>query len=594
MQMLKSKVSELPELPGIYKFLNADKQVIYVGKAKNIKKRVSSYFNKNQYDAKTEELVKNIVYIDTTITSDEYSALILENEQIKKYWPKYNIALKDDKNYPSIETNPKHEFPKLDYHTGNKQPGYKYLGPYTDRYAVKSMLRELQKLFLIRSCSDSQFNQHKACLLYQINRCSAPCELKITVPEYNKQYQQAMLFLQGKHQDLLKDWQQKMQLAADKEQYEKAGYYRDLIKRCHKLSGKDPIKESLDIVVLAHKQQQIYLLWLIVRDGVIKDKQEFKVQNPIAASDSEVLKTIIIQKLTNMPSIYGLPEQILTDISESAWQEIKKVTGLKKIKLANLQQVSMQRWLQVAKQNLMQILKKIDVDWAQTIYLDPEIQSILKLEQAPKHTECFDISHTSGKQVYASCVVFDSSGPNKKQYRTYKIPFEDKPDDYLALRYVFEKRYQEPKVIPDLIIVDGGKGQLNILLSALKGTVCEHVPVLAISKGPERKEGAELLHTRIRQDFQVSKFNQALFSLLFIRNEAHRFALRQHRLARTKNSIKFKIEHVPGISAKKRQALYNHFGGLSGLRVATIKEITAVPGIGPKLAQKLLEFLQDN
>lgn len=591
--MPQIKLSDLPELPGVYKFFNSADTVIYVGKAKNLKRRVSSYFSKKTQDAKTNELVKNINYFDVIITKDEYSALLLENELIKKYWPKYNIALKDDKNYPSIITNKKHPYPRLDYHTGTKKPGNEYFGPYTDRYAVKSMLRELQKLFQVRSCSDYQFNQHKACLLHQIKRCSAPCEAKISNKDYQSQYKQALLFIQGKHTSLLNQWQQEMLSAAENEHYEKAAYYRDLIQRCHKLCGKDISKDSLDIVVLAHKNNNCHLLWLWVRDGMIKGKQEFKVDNPMQDPDTKVLETIILQRLTSMPSKFGFPAKILVDLPIKNWQKIKPALGNKKIELADPNAINMQRWLEIGQQNLTQMLKQIDVKWADTVFNDPELTQILELPSPPKHTECFDISHTAGKQVYASCVVFNETGPNKKLYRTYKIPFDEKPDDYLALKYVFEKRFAEPKQIPDLIIVDGGKGQLNILLKALKDTVCQDIPVLAISKGPSRKEGEELLHTRLYKDFKVSRFNQALFSLLFIRNEAHRFALKQHRKARAKQTIKFTIENVPGISAKKRQALYNHFGGLAGLKEASVKDIAKVPGIGPILAKKIRELLDD-
>lgn len=591
---MKAKLSKLPNLPGIYKFFNSNAEVIYVGKAKNLKKRVTSYFAKKHNDAKTKELVANINDLDIIVTKDEHSALVLENELIKEFWPKYNIALKDDKNYPSIVTDNKHPFPGLDYHTGKKQIGKQYLGPYTNRYAVKSILRELQKLFLIRSCSDYQFNQHKACLLYQIKRCSAPCEQKISETEYKTSYQQAMLFLRGQHQNLLEQWQQQMQTAAELENYEQAAYFRDLIKRCHSLSGKHKSEDSLDIVMLASKGKQTMLLWLIVRDGALKSKQEYKVQNPIQAPEVEVLASLVLQVLSGMPSKYGLPKQILVDLPDAKWAEIQAAINQKQIKKQAPNNPKMQKWLDLGQQNLNQMLKNLDIQWANTIFNDPEINSLLALTAPPKHTECFDISHTFGKQVYASCVVFDENGPNKKLYRTYKIPFEDKPDDYQALRYVFNKRYNEPKTIPDLIIVDGGKGQLNVLLKALSDTKLANVPVLAISKGPSRKEGQELLHSRSQQDVKVSQFNQALYSLLFIRNEAHRFALKQHRKSRAKQAINFTIENVPGVSANKRQALYQHFGGLAGLRKASAKEIIKVPGIGPKLAQKILEFLNDN
>lgn len=592
--MPQIKLSDLPDLPGVYKFYNSAGSVIYVGKAKNLKKRVSSYFNKQLKDTKTKELISNVVEYDVIITKDEYSALILENELIKKFWPKYNIALKDDKNYPSIITNKNHKYPRLDYHTGKKIPGNDYFGPYTDRYAVKSMLRELQKLFQIRSCSDYQFNQHKACLLHQIKRCSAPCEAKISVAEYNDQFKQALLFLQGKHSNLLKKWQAEMLEASELENYEKAAYYRDLIQRCHKLCGTDNTSESIDLVMLAHKNNNAHLLWLWIRDGIIKGKQELQVSNPIEKSDKDVLEAIVLQRLSSMPTKFGFPAKILVDLPKESWHKIQPALGNNKIQLVDPNAENMKKWLKLGQQNLNQMLKQIDVKWADTLFNDPELQKLLQLPCPPKHTECFDISHTSGKQVYASCVIFNEYGPNKKLYRIYKVPFEDKPDDYMALKYVFEQRFQQIKSLPDLIIVDGGKGQLNILLNALKNTPCEHVPVLAISKGPSRKEGAELLHSRSEKDFKVSKFNQALFSLLFIRNEAHRFALKQHRKAREKQAIKFTIEKVPGISAKKRQALYNYFGGLAGLKAASSKEIAQVPGIGYVLANKLREFFDDN
>ncbi len=591
--MLQTQINDLPNLPGVYKFFNAKHEVIYVGKAKNLKKRVSSYFSKQSHDSKTLELVKNIFELDTIITKDEYSALILENELIKEFWPKYNIALKDDKNYPFIITNKKHAYPRFDYFAGKKQKGNEYLGPYTDKNAIKTMLREIQKLFLIRSCTDHQFNQHKACLLYQIKRCSAPCEQKQSPESYQEQYKEALMFLKGKHYKLQEKWQAEMQAAAAAQNYEKAANFRDLIKRSHKLSGKNNSNDSLDVVVLANKDEQAYLLWLWVRDGMLKGKQEFKIRNPIAEPKDHVLETLVIQILTSMPSKFGIPNRILVDLPEARWSNVQLVTGMN-IKQENPKNPRMQKWLDLGQQNLAQTLKKIDIKWGETIFNDQELQQILQLAKPPKHTECFDVSHTSGKQVYASCVVFDENGPNKKLYRTYKIPFDDKPDDYLALNYVFNKRYQDIKQVPDLIIVDGGKGQLNILLSALKSTICADVPVLAISKGPSRKEGGELLHSREFKDYKVSQFNQALYALLYIRNESHRFALRQHRKAREKHSICFKIENVPGISSKKRQELYSYFGGLSGLRSASIQEIAKVKGIGPKLAQKIQEFLNDN
>lgn len=588
------KISKLPELPGVYKFFDLNNNVIYVGKAVNLKRRVSSYFQKNNKDPKTAELVKNIASLDVIITKDEYSALILENELIKSYWPKYNIALKDDKNYPSVVTDEQHMFPRLEYHVGPRDHSLKYFGPYTDRSAVKAILKELQKLFQIRSCKDLQFNQHKACLLYQIKRCSAPCENKISQKEYKKNYQEAMMFLSGNHKKLLEKWQAKMLELSAARKYEQAAFFRDLIKRCHKLSGKHDAKTALDVVALAQNSDRMYLIWLWVRDGILKGKQEFKVHNPISESEQTVLKALVMQMLTNMPSRFGKPDSILLDMSDQDWHEIQLATKNTKIKKVNIKNPDVQKWLNIAQQNLQIMLNKMNINWAETIYSDPELKTILRLEKIPARTECFDISHTSGKQVYASCVVFDTNGPNKKLYRTYKIPFEDKPDDYNSLRYVFQKRYQDMQDVPDLIIVDGGKGQLSAVLQALAGTASANIPVLAISKGPQRKEGAELLHTRDVCDYKVSAYNQALYSLLFIRNESHRFALKQHRKSRQKQSIKFKLENVPGIAAKKRQALYNHFGGMEGLKKASQSELMQVPGISQKLAEKIIEFLQDH
>ena len=587
------KINELPNLPGVYKFFDVESNVIYVGKALNLKRRVSSYFQKNTKDPKTQELVKNIARFEVIITKDEYSALILENELIKKFWPKFNIALKDDKNYPSIVTNKNHPFPRLEYHVGARNLDMDYFGPYTDRSAVKSILKELQKLFQIRSCKDSQFNQHKACLLYQIKRCSAPCENKISKLEYQKHYKEAIMFLSGDHKKLLEKWQKNMQKHSMNKEYEQAAFFRDLIKRCHKLSGKHENKTALDIVVLAKKANKMFIIWLWVRDSVLKGTQEFEVHNPILEDEKTVLQTVVVQMLTNMPSSYGRPDSIIVDLDDRLWGEVKIATKNKKIRKICPNKPEAQKWLQLAQQNLQLMLHKLDIKWAHVIFNDPEIQKIMPLKSPPNRTECFDISHTSGKQVYASCVVFDQNGPNKKLYRTYKVPFEDKPDDYNSLSYVFKTRYENITEIPDLIIVDGGKGQLSTVLKALENTVCSEVPVLAISKGPARKEGKELLHTRIAQDVSLSIYNQALYSLLFIRNESHRFALKQHRKSRERHAIKFKLESIPGIASKKRQALYNHFGGMDGLRKASIEQIVAVKGINHKLAKKILEFLQD-
>ncbi len=477
--MLKEKLILLPNKPGIYQMLDSVGKILYVGKAKNLKKRVSSYFRKNIIDKKTAALMEKVCDIETIVTENENQALLLEANLIKQHHPRYNIIFRDDKAYPYLFLS-QHKFPRLDYARNKKHEKGRYFGPYPNTGSVRNTLALIQKLFKLRQCSDIFFkSRSRPCLQYQINRCTAPCVKYVNEKDYNTQVQDAVLFLKNKKSTILKEIKSRMQKASLQLEFEKAAHYRDLLEKLQQLQDQafDAFDVAEQIEAIAHKQ----------------------------------------------------------------------------------------------------LMEKFEA-----------LKIILDLQEIPSQIECFDISHTNGTNTKASCVVFGVEGAIKKLYRQFDINNITPGDDYAAMKQVLTRRYSKNKLLPDLIIVDGGKGQLKQAEMVLKELNINHITLLGVAKGEGRKPGLEKLYLSSRKSpIALKSDHLALHLIQTIRDEAHRFAITAHRKKRGKMQIKSSLENIAGIGKKRRLELLRHFNGLQALQKASVNEISQVPGISDNLAKKI-------
>lgn len=484
-------LKEVTSLPGVYRMYAQDQVLIYVGKAKNLKKRLSSYFNSSKKSAKTKAMLEHVIAIDVTITASEAEALLLECRLIKEHHPKYNILMRDDKTYPYISLS-RHAYPRLDVYRGTRHKQAEFYGPFPSPTAVRQTLKLMQKVFKLRHCRDNFFNlRERPCLQYQIGRCTAPCMKYISEQDYEQAVIQARLLLQGKSESLIQDVMKKMDDCAQSQAYEQAAVYRDMITHIRHI-------QSLQASASENDYQDIF-------------------------------ESIILQKKK-----YYLQRESLADL--------------------------------------------------------------LSLKEIPQRIECFDISHMQGEATVASCVVFNSEGPFKQDYRRFSILGLTPGDDYAAMEQALHRRYhrliEEEAVLPDLIVIDGGLGQVAIAKKVLSSLSCSHIPLIGISKGPDRKAGYEKIILSESKELLLPEMNHPGFLLIqSIRDEAHRFALGGHIMARKKKRVTSLLENIPNIGAKRRRELLRHFGGLQGLQQAAEKDIAKVSEIGAGLAKIIFEYL---
>lgn len=600
---LKTFLTHLTQAPGIYRMLDATGQVLYVGKASNLKKRVQSYFRQEQ-STKTQSLVSQIASIDIQVTRSETEALLLESNLIKSLRPKYNVLMRDDKTYPFIHISSKHSFPRIEVLRRKQKPqDGDFFGPYPNATAVRQTLALIQKIFKIRNCTDSYFNARtRPCLQFQIKRCSAPCTQYISGPDYLKALQDARRFLQGKSQQILQELELRMQAAVKALAFEEAALLRDQIKHLRLVQEQQSmvqLRGDADVIVIEAQPGFACIQWVSIRDGQVLASDRFFPSVPTLNITDEteplwqqVFTAFINHFYLSMPE--RIPGLILTNHQLDDHQALEALLTSLRQKECHIQTRSRgtkARWIDFARDNLQQAIKEQNTSMALMKTRYEALCQFLQLNSPIKRMACFDISHTQGQDTIASCVVFDEKGPCKRAYRRFNIKGITPGDDYAAMEQAIIRYFKHlgPEgLLPDLLIIDGGKGQVAATLKALQVVNRPTMMILGIAKGPERKAGMERLILANAQHEQILPSDSpALHLLQQIRDEAHRFAITAHRQKRQKSSMSSTLELIDGVGPKRRQALLQRFGGLRELSKASVAEIVKVSGISQDLAQRI-------
>ena len=604
----KAFLADVSHEPGVYRMFDDKGTVIYVGKAKDLKKRLSSYFRTQLNSKKTEALVASIAHIETTITASETEALLLEHNYIKTYQPRYNVLLRDDKSYPYILLT-KERHPRITAYRGSKKIQGEYFGPYPHAGAVRDTLSLLQKLFPIRQCENSVYkNRSRPCLQHQIGRCSAPCVAGyVSDEEYNQQVEFARLFLQGKDNQVLEHLIQKMEQASRELNFEQAAHLRDQIQMVRSVTEKQFVSnerlDDMDIISIAYQLGIACVQVLFIRQGKVLGNRSYFPKVPVNTDLSELTETFVGQFYLQAHQGRTIPNSIIVDhkldekkdletlLSEQAGRKVSIQDNAKgsKSKYLHLAQVN-------AKAALITQLKQASL--MQERY--EALQTLLGIEKIER-MECFDISHTMGAQTIASCVVFNRDGPLKSDYRRFNIEGITGGDDYAAMEQALKKRFDrdlESEKIPDIIFIDGGKGQLNRALQVFQELDVKwdknRPHLIGVAKGVDRKAGLEtLIISRQEREINLSPDNLALHLIQHIRDESHNHAISGHRKKRQKAFTQSGLETIEGVGAKRRQALLKYLGGMQGVKNATLDEIASVPGISKALAEKIFEALKN-
>ncbi|MDV2960670.1 excinuclease ABC subunit UvrC [Shewanella algae] len=598
-------LKNLTSAPGVYRMYDSGGSVIYVGKAKDLKKRLSSYFRKNLPNVKTQALVSHIANIDVTLTHSETEALILENDYIKQYLPKYNVLLRDDKSYPFILLS-QHRHPRLAYHRGPQREKGQYFGPYPNGGAVRESLHLMQKLFPIRQCDDLYYKaRSRPCLQYQLKRCSAPCVGKVSDEEYLEQVKLATLFLKGKDQQVLSALVKKMEQAAESMAYEQAARYRDQIMALRRVAEQQEVSSShgdLDVIGVHYASGVACFHLLFIREGKIFGSRSYYPSVPAQTETAEVLRAFMLQFYLNVDIQRTIPREILLSDGYEELEELEQVLMEalnKKVAIRTRVRGDRAGYLRLAKTNATNAVN------TKLAHRNTVEQRFLLLEEALeqstpiKRMECFDISHTMGESTVASCVVFNREGPDKSEYRRYNIKGITPGDDYAAMKQALTRRFDKVNAqgkIPDIVFIDGGLGQLRMAQEVVneKFVGIEAVPTLiGVAKGESRKPGLEtLIFGDTEESFSLPDDSPALHLIQHIRDESHRFAITGHRNKRQKTRNTSSLESIPGIGPKRRKALLQYLGGLQQVKGASVAELAKVPGISPEMAQTIHDALR--
>lgn len=596
-------LSTLTTCPGVYQMMDDHRQVIYVGKARNLKKRVSSYFRSYQPDAKNAALTQKIAHIEIIITNTENEALLLESNLIKKFKPSFNVLLRDDKSYPYLHLSDHKDFPRLDFYRGTKQLKGRYFGPYPSATAVRESLALLQKLFRLRQCNDNFFKSRiRPCLQYQIKRCTAPCVGYIDPKTYQQNVKHAVLFLEGKNQQVIDALIRRMEQASALLEFERAGQYRDQIAKLRHLQQRQYVSKEggdVDVIAIINRDSQTCVEVLYIRGGQLIGNKAYFPLVPEHSEVEEIFSAFISQYYLSSELGREIPRQIVIDcaLSDRVWLEKALSEQCKKrVNLLQPQRGIRLRWLRMARQNAHQALVNHLASKASTYRRLEALQEALTLENIPQRLECFDVSHTHGEATVASCVVFDSNGPAKNEYRRFNIKEITPGDDYAALRQALLRRYTRLKEtdqpLPDILFIDGGKGQLHQAEKVLEELQVTGIVLIGIAKGPGRKPGLETLFIAGKLTPLSLPFDsEALHLIQQIRDEAHRFAITGHRQQRAKARVTSVLQQIPGIGPKRRRELLQRFGGLQEVMNASTEDIAKIPGISHSLAKRIYDTL---
>lgn len=592
-------IASLPPLPGVYRMLNAAGEVLYVGKALNLKKRVASYFQKRSaLGPRTQAMLGHVAGVEVTVTRSEGEALLLESNLIKTLSPRYNVLFRDDKSYPYLVVS-RHAYPRLGFHRGALDKRHRYFGPFPNAGAVRESIQLLQKVFRLRTCEDTVFaNRSRPCLLHQIKRCTAPCVRLVSEADYAEDVRGAELFLKGKEEEVIEKLAARMNAAADALRYEDAALFRDQIGALRRVREKQFVSgesgSDADIVACARIAGVTCVNLVMVRGGRHLGDKNFFPRNAEGSTDTEVVEAFLAQHYVR----HGAPAQVVVGaaVDSAAFEALLSEQVGRNVQVIT-QPTGMRRaWLDMA-------IKNAELGAAQTLGLQATqearlsaLQQTLGLADSTQRIECFDVSHTMGEATVASCVVYDRAGMQKGEYRRYNIEDIAAGDDYEAMRQVLSRRYRrivsgEGKM-PDIVLIDGGKGQLAVAEAVCTELGLNDVMLIAVAKGEERKPGMEQLFVAGREtSLTLSPEHPALHLIQQIRDEAHRFAIQGHRARRGKARNTSPLEAIEGVGSKRRQRLLTRFGGLRGLMAASVDDMAQVEGISRALAEKIYQEL---
>lgn len=591
LKILKKHIKVAPEKPGVYRMIGADEKVLYVGKAKNIKKRIVAYSHIDKLPYRLQRMVSEIRRMEFIIVENEAKALLMENELIKRLEPRYNILLKDDKTFPHLVIDVESEFPSLRKYRGKRNDKSKYFGPFASVLAVNNVLDTVQKAFLLRSCRDNVFkNRERPCLMYQIKRCSAPCVGRISKEDYHKLVREAVDFLDGKNTKIQAELSEKMQEASDRQDYEQALVFRDRIRALTNVQTGTMVEyatiSSCDIVAIARKNDVVCIQVFFIRSGQNCGNVPYFPKQTQGAEDGEILEAF----LGSFYSEHIPPKEVIVSQPLENGEFLEEALGThintyqKGAKAKLLSNVLDNAYASIDRKMAMEASVKSNLE---------EMQRVFDLPRLPQRIEIYDNSHIQGSYAIGAMVVATPEGFDKKSYRTFNIKnSEITNDDFAMMKEVLTRRFNRmaPENRPDVILLDGGLGQLHAVHEALKDFDLTGISIIAISKGPERNAGKEFYHQLGKESFALPFQSPIAFYLQNLRDESHRFAIGTHRKKRAKSITKSRLDEVEGIGAKRKRDLLNYFGSVEEISQAGIKDIEKVGGISKKTAEKIYNY----
>ena len=585
--------------PGVYLMRDLAGAALYVGKAANLRKRVSSYYDARPKIDRIMRMIQRTQSIEVSLTRSEAEALLLENEWIKSLKPRYNVLLRDDKSYPWVMLGTDHEFPRIAFHRGGKERGRQYLGPYPSASSVRESINLIQKLFLLRNCEDSYFSHRtRPCLQHQIKRCTAPCVGKVSEEDYSRQVEDALLFLRGHSQKVITRLINRMETAAGLQHYELAAQFRDQINHLKQMQARQFVSAgngNLDVIALARLARSCAIEVISVRGGRSLGQRDYFPSQSEGHSDAEILQAFLGQYFREREPP---PELIISHElhQQSLFETVFSERCGRRVRIQSHPRSHRKQWLELAGRNALNALHMRSSESSRISRQFEALVELLQLEEIPQVIECFDVSHTSGHKTVASCVVYGTGGPVKSRYRRYNLKGFEPGDDYAAMREVLSRRYRKLQKDeghpPDLILIDGGKGQLGVAIEVLSECGLSDIPLMGVAKGPSRRAGfEEWVLPQAPHVLQPGPESPASHLIQQIRDEAHRFAITGHRGRRQKAAVQSVLEDIPGVGARRRRALLTHFGGIQGVRKAGVEELAGIPGINQQLAGRIFKAL---
>ena len=593
--------------PGVYRMLDRHERVLYAGKARNLKKRVASYFRPpGQLPPKTRALMSHTASVEVTVTHTETEALLLENNLIKAHRPRYNIVLRDDKSFPYIHVTTEDRFPRLGFHRGARRGRGRYFGPFASAGATRGTLTQLQKLFRVRQCENTFFaNRSRPCLQHQIKRCTAPCVGLVDAEEYGRDVRHAVMFLEGKSEEMVAELVRRMESASNVLEFELAARYRDQIANLRRVQARQYVsgaKGNVDVVAARAREGVAVVELFVIRNGQSLGSRTLRPAHGGDAGEGELLRAFLPQHyLSREGRERPVPDEILLSGAVEGAEVLERALGEqtgRKISIRCNVRGERARWVAMAVDNAELALEQRIASRANLRGQFEALQELLGLDDPPGRIECFDVSHTGGESTVASCVVFEHDGAKKSDYRRFNVSGEKAGDDYAAMRNALERRYtrlqREDAVLPDLLLIDGGRGQLGQAVEVLAELQVSGVVTVGVAKGTTRKPGLERLFLPGRAAAIVPPPDSAALHLIQrIRDEAHRFAIAGHRNRRSRARRASVLERIPGIGARRRQRLLSEFGGLQGVSRAGVEDLVRVRGISRDLALAIHEAFRE-